>query len=48
VDRARITAVPLFAELSDEDVDRLSESATGIELEPGAALTAEGEFGHTL
>jgi CRP/FNR family transcriptional regulator, cyclic AMP receptor protein len=48
VDRARIAAVPLFAELSDPDVDRLAEAATEIELESGAALTAEGEFGHAL
>jgi len=40
--------VPLFAELPDGDVDRLSEVATEIELEAGAALTAEGEFGHAL
>ena len=40
--------MPLFAELPDGDVDRLSEVATEIELEAGAALTAEGEFGHAL
>jgi CRP/FNR family transcriptional regulator, cyclic AMP receptor protein len=48
VDRARIAAVPLFAGLSDGDVDRLSEVATEVELHPGAPLTAEGEFGHAL
>ncbi len=48
MDRARIAAVPLFAELGDGDVDRLAEAATEVELEAGAPLTAEGEFGHAL
>ena len=40
--------MPLFAELADGDVDRLSEVAREVELEIGTALTAEGEFGHVL
>jgi CRP/FNR family transcriptional regulator, cyclic AMP receptor protein len=48
MDRARIATVPLFAELPDADVDRLAEAATEIELEAGAPLTSEGEFGHAL
>ncbi len=48
MDRARIATVPLFAELADGDIDRLAEAATELELEPGAPLTAEGEFGHAL
>ena len=48
MDRARIAAVALFAELSDAEIDRVAEAATEIELEPNAPLTAEGEFGHAL
>src|SRR5215470_10863008 len=48
MERERIAAVPLFAELTDSDVDRLAEAASEAELEPGASLTAEGEFGHAL
>jgi len=48
MDRARIAAVPLFAGIGDSDIDRLADVATEVELEPGAPLTAEGEFGHAL
>ena len=48
MDRARIAAVPLFAGLADDDLDRLAAAATGVDLDPGSPVTAEGEFGHTL
>ncbi len=48
MERERIAGVALFAELSDGDIDRLAEAASEAELEPGASLTAEGEFGHAL
>ena len=40
--------MPLFAELSDGDIDRLAEAASEADAEPGFSLTAEGEFGHAL
>jgi CRP-like cAMP-binding protein len=48
MDRGRIAAVPLFAGLDDGDLDRLADVATEVDLETGAPLTAEGEFGHAL
>jgi CRP/FNR family transcriptional regulator, cyclic AMP receptor protein len=48
MDRRKIAAVPMFAGLDDADIDRLSEVATEVDLEAGAALTSEGEFGHAL
>jgi CRP-like cAMP-binding protein len=48
MDRARIVAIPLFADLATEDVDHLARAATELELKEGTALTAEGEFGHAL
>jgi len=41
----RLDAVPLFAGLPDEDLNRLSAGVTEVRLEPGAALFAEGDEG---
>ena len=48
MDAARITAIPIFADLRAGDVARLSAAATELHLEVGEALTEEGEFGHAL
>ncbi len=41
----RLRAIPLFADLPQDDFDRLSGSATEVELAPGEILFTEGEFG---
>lgn len=41
----RLDAVPLFAGLPDEDLERLTSGVTEVRLEPGAPLFAEGEEG---
>jgi len=48
VDPARVRAIPLFAALSPEDVDQLAAVATELQLDEGATITQEGEFGHTV
>lgn len=45
---ARIRAIPLFADLPSDDVDRLAAVAAALELETGTTLTQEGEFGHAM
>ena len=43
--REDLRSVPLFADLSDEDLDCLEEGATIVELEPGETLFNEGDDG---
>ncbi len=42
-----LRAVPLFTELSDEDIQRLEQRAEPITLEVGEVLVTEGEVGHS-
>jgi len=48
MDPARIRAIPLFADLSSEDVEQVAAVASELALEAGTTLTQEGEFGHAL
>jgi CRP-like cAMP-binding protein len=48
VDIARLRAIPLFAPLSDAELDSLAEVVNEVEVEQGAALAWEGDFGHAL
>jgi CRP-like cAMP-binding protein len=46
VDRQRIAAIPLFAELSAAEQDAVAAAAGEYSVEAGTALTNEGDFGH--
>jgi CRP-like cAMP-binding protein len=46
VDAASLAEIPLFAELSDEERDRLSAVCT--EAEAGTTLVQEGDFGYSM
>jgi CRP/FNR family cyclic AMP-dependent transcriptional regulator len=48
VDSARVRAIPLFADLSEEDVEQLATAATELRFDAGATITQEGEFGHAV
>jgi CRP-like cAMP-binding protein len=46
VDRERIAAIPLFAELSAAEQDAVAGAAGEYLVEAGTTLTNEGDFGH--
>jgi CRP-like cAMP-binding protein len=48
MDPSRIQAVPLFATLSQDELETVARVATELEVEAGTALTTEGEFGHVM
>ena len=48
MDRARLSAIPLFADLSDEDRELIAEAAAETEAAEGDALITEGDFGYAL
>jgi CRP-like cAMP-binding protein len=48
VDARRISAQPLFAGLTDDELAFVAEHADEVEVEPGATLTVEGEFGYSF
>ena len=48
MDAARLTAIPLLATLSPDDLARLAAVATELEIDAGTALTEEGDFGHAM
>jgi CRP-like cAMP-binding protein len=48
MDLARITSIPLFSGLDETAAAKLASVATEVELDAGASLTNEGEFGHAL
>jgi len=48
VDSARLTAIPLFAELEPEHLAALAEVVSEVEAVPGQSLATEGDFGHAL
>ena len=47
-DAARMRAVPLFADLDDEECERLSAWIEEQHVEPGRELTPEGAAGYTF
>jgi CRP-like cAMP-binding protein len=48
MDAQRLTAIPLFAALSAEELSALASVAGEREVEQGAKLTTEGDFGHCV
>jgi CRP-like cAMP-binding protein len=48
VDPARLTAIPLFSELSDDEAKRLAAFATETSVAEGELLVREGEFSTEL
>ena len=40
--------VPLFADLSDDELDAVGRTATELSFEPGRILMKEGEMGHEM
>jgi CRP-like cAMP-binding protein len=48
VDAARIAAIPLFAGLEPEQLERLVEHVEQVDAEAGTVLTTEGDFGYAM
>jgi CRP-like cAMP-binding protein len=48
VDAERLTAIPFFAGLSDDDRAAVAEVAFEVEAAAGEALATEGDFGYAL
>ena len=48
MDAASLAEIPLFAELSDEERDRLAAVCTEAEAEAGTTLVQEGDFGYSM
>jgi CRP-like cAMP-binding protein len=48
VERERLAAIRLFADLSDGELDALVGVARELELEEGQTLAQEGDFGHCI
>jgi CRP-like cAMP-binding protein len=48
MDRARLTEIPLFAGLTLDQVDVLAGACDEIEVEEGATLLREGDFGYAM
>jgi CRP-like cAMP-binding protein len=48
VDARRISAQPLFAGLTEDELAFVAEHADEVEVEPGETLTVEGEFGYSF
>jgi CRP-like cAMP-binding protein len=48
VDRARLEAFPILSGLGADGLDAIASVASGLEVEAGRVLTAEGDFGHAL
>jgi len=48
VDASRLSAIPLFAGLTDRELTAVASAATETSAEEGQALAAEGDFGHAL
>ena len=43
---ARLRVIPLFASLSDSELEAIGSVAGELDAAPGTVLTAEGDFGH--
>lgn len=48
MESARIAAVPVFADLPDEELSALASVASEVEVPSGQPLTTEGRVGHSL
>ena len=43
-----LRAVPIFAELEDDELDAIGRTATELQFEPGTVLMNEGAFAHDM
>ncbi len=48
MDRTRLLAIPLFAALSATELEAVAAVAGEIEVEEGAEIATEGDFGHAF
>ena len=48
MDRSRIAAIPVFADLPEPDLAAIADVAYGIEVPAGQPLASEGDLGHAL
>jgi len=48
VDASRLAAIPLFADLDEDDLASISASAIEIEAGEGETLATQGDLGHAL
>jgi CRP-like cAMP-binding protein len=48
VDASRLAAIPLFADLDEDDLASISASAIEVEADEGETLATQGDLGHAL
>ncbi len=48
MERVRVAAIPIFADLPEADLAAVADVAYGIEVPAGRPLAMEGDFGHAL
>ena len=48
MDASRLAAIPLFADLDEDDLASISASAIEIQADEGEALATQGDLGHAL
>lgn len=48
MDPARLAQIPLFSELRVDQLERVAEACTEVDVEEGATLLREGDFGYSL
>ena len=48
MDPARLAQIPLFSELRTDQLERVAEACTEVDVEEGATLLHEGDFGYSL
>ena len=48
MDPTQLAQIPLFRELEPETLERVAESCTTLDVEAGATLLREGDFGYSL
>jgi CRP-like cAMP-binding protein len=48
VDASRLAAIPLFADLGEDDLASISASAIEVEANEGETLATQGDLGHAL
>jgi CRP/FNR family transcriptional regulator, cyclic AMP receptor protein len=48
METSRVAAIPLFADLPEDELSAVADLASEAEIEPGQALSGEGHIGHSL
>jgi CRP/FNR family transcriptional regulator, cyclic AMP receptor protein len=48
METSRVAAIPLFADLPEDELSAVADLASEAEIEPGQALSDEGHIGHSL